>query len=320
MQEISISEQKAFDNKSFPLVLTPPDDVNSMKRTLEYLKNNMNSIMDKLLQHGAILFRNFPVENPSDFNDFALSFGWNDLPYIGGAAVRRNIVGVVFTSNESPPDQQIPFHHEMAQVPKFPSYLFFYCDLPAQEGGETPICLSNVVYERIKQEEPEFVDKLSKLGVRYTRILPDGDDPSSAIGRGWQSTYLTNIREEAEEKCRAQGGECEWLPDGCLKTVTKVMPAVRLDERTGKWTWFNSIVAAFIGWKDSRNDPRKAITFGDGTPLDPEIIEKCDNILQENCVSFKWEKNDVVLIDNRLVLHARKSFIPPRRILAALFE
>ena len=25
----------------------------------------------------------------------------------------------------------------------------------------------------------------------------------------------------------------EWLDDGCLKTITKVLPAIRLDKRTG---------------------------------------------------------------------------------------
>ena len=86
------------------------------------------------------------------------------------------------SSNESPPDQPIPFHHEMAQVPKFPSHLFFYCDVEAKEGGETPICLSNVVYEQLSQERPEFVENLRQKGVRYTRILPKEDDSSSAIG------------------------------------------------------------------------------------------------------------------------------------------
>ena len=42
--------------------------------------------------------------------------GYEELPYVGGAAPRTNVVGRVFTANESPPDQKIPFHHEMAQV------------------------------------------------------------------------------------------------------------------------------------------------------------------------------------------------------------
>jgi hypothetical protein len=37
----------------------------------------------------------------------------------------------------------------------------------------------------MKVLKPEFVKKLEEEGVRYTRVMPDGDDNSSAIGRGW---------------------------------------------------------------------------------------------------------------------------------------
>lgn len=71
----------------------------------------------------------------------------------------------------------------MAQVPKFPSHLFFYCDIPSEKGGETPIVLSNVVYEQANKEMPEFVKNLKEKGVTYTRILPEEDDSNSAIGK-----------------------------------------------------------------------------------------------------------------------------------------
>jgi alpha-ketoglutarate-dependent taurine dioxygenase len=208
----------------------------------------------------------------------------------------------------------------MAQVPKFPSYLFFYCDVVPKEGGETPFCLSNAVYERINQERPEFVKNLLEKNVRYTRILPEEDDPSSPIGRGWKSTFLTEDKKVAEERCLEHGGSFEWLPNGCLKTISKPLPAIKLDPRTNKNTWFNSIVAVYYGWRDSRNKPEEAITYGDGTPISPDDIERTSQILDELSVSFKWHQGDVVLVDNKLALHARKTFTPPRRILAALFQ
>ena len=88
----------------------------------------------------------------------------------------------------------------------------------------------------------------------------------------------------------------------------------------GKKTWFNSIVAAYTGWSDKRNDGKRAVTFADGTLMNKDDIDQCSNILDDCSVSFRWQQGDVLLVDNRQVLHARKSFEPPRRILAALFE
>ncbi len=55
-----------------------------------------------------------------------------------------HVVGnVVFTSNESPPSEPIPWHHEMAQTAHPPSHILFYCDVPALEGA----CVRRVVVE-----------------------------------------------------------------------------------------------------------------------------------------------------------------------------
>lgn len=61
------------------------------------------------------------------------------MDYIGGAAVRTQITSRVFTANESPASEKIPFHHEMAQVPLPPTHLFFYCEIPPAIGGEVII-------------------------------------------------------------------------------------------------------------------------------------------------------------------------------------
>jgi hypothetical protein len=172
----------------------------------------------------------------------------------------------------------------------------------------------------MKAEFPKFVEDLKAKSVKYMRILPDQDDPSSASGRSWRSTYLTNDKIEAENKCRALGGDFVWLPDGSMKTISTLLSAVKLDERTRKYVWFNQIVAVYYGSKETKYIPENGVVFGDNTVFNPEVIERCQEILEENSVAFKWEKGDVLLVDNNLVLHSRKTFVPPRRILAALFQ
>ena len=63
----------------------------------------------------AILFRGFPLRTAQDFHDVIEATGLLGMDYIGGAAVRTQITSRVFTANESPPSEKIPFHHEMAR-------------------------------------------------------------------------------------------------------------------------------------------------------------------------------------------------------------
>ena len=83
---------------------------------------------------------------------------------------------------------------------EFPSKLFFFCEVEPGSGGETPIVLSHIVYERMKEKYPEFVERLEKHGLLYIRVLGEDDNPSFAIGRGWKSTFLTNDKTVAEER------------------------------------------------------------------------------------------------------------------------
>ena len=60
--------------------------------------------------------------------------------------------------------------------------------------------LSHSVYSRMHSAYPDFAEKLEKHGLFYIRIMGEGDDPSSPIGRGWQSTFLTKDKSEAEKR------------------------------------------------------------------------------------------------------------------------
>ncbi|KAK1362872.1 Clavaminate synthase [Heracleum sosnowskyi] len=318
--QIELPQQKHYNNGiTFPAVLSPnPEKISQNKSSFSSaIKSSASALESLLSETGAVLFRGFPVLSASDFNDVVEAFGFLELPYVGGIAPRSNVVGRVFTANESPPDQKIPFHHEMAHVPEFPSKLFFFCEVEPGSGGETPIVLSHIIYERMKDKYPDFVERLEETGLIYTRVLGEDDDPLSPIGRGWKSTFLTKDKSIAEERAAKLGMKLEWMEDS-VKTIMGPIPAIKYDKERQRKIWFNSMVAAYTGWKDARNDPVKAVTFGDGKPLPAHIIYDCLKILDEESVAIPWQKGDVLLLDNLAVLHSRKSFEPPRRVLASL--
>ena len=115
--EAQFPYQKFYNGIQFPSVLSPnPKTPLSLSRFTQAINTQKAFLDSLLLKSGAVLLRGFPVSTASDFNDVVEAFGFEELPYVGGAAPRTSVVGRVFTANESPPDQKIPFHHEMAQV------------------------------------------------------------------------------------------------------------------------------------------------------------------------------------------------------------
>ena len=40
--------------------------------------------------------------------------------------------------------------------------------------------------------------------------------------------------------------------------------------------------------------------------------------MQQECVAFRWQRGDLLVIDNALVMHSRRPFTGPRRILASI--
>lgn len=319
LNAIRVPQDREVNGKAFPLTLKAHPSPAPTSALCEWIAAHRDELFDRATDHGAVLLRGFSVDTPEDFSAVVEALDLENMPYIGGAAVRNKVAGdKVLTANEAPPSEPIPFHHEMAQVPAPPQYLVFCCDVPPAEGGETPIILSNEVYDFAAANYPAFMAKVEELGVRYVRILPPEDDPTSAIGRSWRSTYQAETREEAEARMTEQGTEWEWLPNGDLKTITAIIPAVRTDERTGVKTFFNSMVAAYLGWVDCRNDPKKAVILGDGTPVDHEVLSGIAQFMDEACVKVPWIKGDVLLVDNRLAMHSRSPYTPPRRILASV--
>ena len=171
----------------FPLILEPQNTV-TLKEWTDWLNQHSQDTIESLLnQHQAILFRNFPISNAFDFHEMVEVTGLPAMDYIGGAAVRKQFTSRVVSSNESPPTEVIPFHHEMAQTPHPPTHskkisintslnfilviVFFFGEVVAETGGETPILSSTELYQRLLSEIPDFIRAIEEQGVKYIRTM-----------------------------------------------------------------------------------------------------------------------------------------------------
>lgn len=97
--------------------------------------------------------------------------------------------------------------------------------------------------------------------------------------------------------------------DGSAEFVYGPLNPIRNFE--GKRVWFNPISKYSTSDKD-------ITTFGDGSSFPEESFEVYKRITEENNVDIKWEKGDVLLLDNLSVQHARRPGKPPRVILVSM--
>ena len=317
MNLLTIPGQHEYGGKPFPLAIKAPEG--SLPEGCEWARGVADELSKAAFEHGAVLVRGLPMASPKDFDSIVSAFSFPNFSYADSLsnAYRINFTPRVFSANEAPPDVTIFLHHEMAQTPIYPSKLFFFCQAAADEGGATPICRSDILWERLREQRPGFAKACLAEGLKYSNVMPAEADESSGMGRSWQGTFSVDNREAAEARLAKLGYSWEWQANGDLRATTPVLPAVR-DLGDGRASFFNQLIAAFKGWKDTRNDPAKAITLGDGTPLDPANVAAASALADELTFDIPWQAGDLALVDNYIAMHGRRTFKGTRRVLASL--
>jgi alpha-ketoglutarate-dependent taurine dioxygenase len=306
------------DADGFPLVCEPEiEGVN----LAAWARANRSLVEAQLLKHGALLFRNFSIAGASQFEQVATSLTTELLQYNERAAPRTEISRNIYTSTEYPADQHIPLHHEMSYSHNWPTKIWFYCDQPAQQGGETPIASDRKVFRMIN---PEIKEKFIRKKILYIRNYGEGVDLS------WQEAFQTNDRAVVEAYCRKANMECEWKDDDRLKTRQR-RPATVVHPKTGETLWFNhahmfhtsnldpSVRDSLLAEFKEDELPRNAF-YGDSSPIESSILDEIREVYRQASIVFPWQKGDLLMLDNFLASHGRRPFVGPRRILVAMAE
>ena len=317
MKPFALPGQHEYDGQAFPLGIDVAAE--SLDEACAWVTGAAPELSRLAGEHGAVLVRGLPLTKPEEFDAAVSALGYPNFSYANSLsnAYRINHTPRVFSANEAPSDVTIFLHHEMAQTPFYPSKLIFFCQVAAGQGGATPVCRSDILWERLKAEQGMFAADCETKGLRYTNVMPGEADTESGMGRSWQSTLSVDSRKAAEVRLAKLGYTWEWQANGDLSVTTPVLSAVRrlANSRT---SFFNQLIAAFNGWKDTRNDPSRAIRFGDGSLLNPTDVAAASSIADELTFDIPWQQGDIALVDNYLAMHGRRTFEGTRQVLASL--
>jgi len=337
---------------ALPLVLEPRAGASRDAGALaSWLEGRRAWALRALTEHGALLLRGFSVDDPRAFERIARAVTPKLQNEYLGTSPRDRLTDHVFTASELPPYYPIPQHCEMSFLPRPPSHVFFWCDVPpAGPGGETPL----VDFRRVLRDLFQPVRaRFEAHGVRIIRNYSGPEDGSRLDLwklKRWDEMFQTTDRGAVERSCRDNGFDYRWMPGGRLRLVNH-QPAVRTHPTTGEPVWFNhaqvfhlsSAAGEYRRIAARRRDPidrwrylalagfARAVvslrtrltatedqamhcTYGDGSPIPDEDMEAVRDAIWKNLVCFRWEKGDVVAIDNFAVAHGRMPYSGPRRV------
>lgn len=285
-----------------------------------WVNENKETLKAWRLRHGAILFRGFGFEVLKDFENFVSSF--TPLKrYIGGASQRTNVEGKVYTSTDMAAHYEISQHHESAYTGDMPAIIGFFCAVPAETKGQTPLADSRRVTARLPTELKE---RFAAKRLCYVNNLPN----RFGFGKSWQQQFESEDREKVEASLSESGYEWVWKPDGGLRTILRC-DALLPHPETGELLWVNQAdhwhASGLRGEVRSRlntiltedNFPMN-VTFGDGSPIDEADLALVREAVHAEMIEFNWQRGDVVVCDNYLVSHGRRSFTGERKVYVAL--
>jgi alpha-ketoglutarate-dependent taurine dioxygenase len=304
-----------------PLLGTPQEAGLSNSDFQDWARSNSKKIIDELLIHGALLFRDFRFTELSQFERFTSNFCETFNDYAGGNSPRTKVGRHAFTATDYPKDTTISMHNEASYLNSMPRFVSFYCAQPAQAGGQTPLADCRKILTRI---DPNVATRFERLGVRYIHNMHGG----VGLGRSWMDVYETTDRRTVENKLRETNCTFEWTPGGGLRTSMK---AAGTDSHpiTLEKCWINQAEQ----WHpsslnpDTREEllsimseaelPHNAI-FGDGSPLSMTDLSNIRAAMTAEERTFQWKEGDVLLCDNFLVMHGRRPYLGERRIFAVM--
>jgi alpha-ketoglutarate-dependent taurine dioxygenase len=300
-----------------PLVISPTAQLD----LFAWLQQNSALLRSLMETHGAVLLRGFGVETVDMFNRFVLAVAPNMLEYKERSSPRHKVEANIYTSTDYPAHQSIFFHNENSYQYTWPMKIFFYCHVPAVEGGETPIADVRKVYRRLS---PAISKRFEEKHCMYVRNFDE------ALGLSWQEVFQTNDRQQVEEHCRVNYISCEWKENNRLRTRA-VRPAIAVHPRTGEPVWFNHAAFFHVSTLDPsiregllaampESDLPANSYYGDGSVIEPDVIEEIRSAYYAEAITFPWQKNDILAVDNMLVAHSRNPFAGERKILVGMAE
>jgi alpha-ketoglutarate-dependent taurine dioxygenase len=260
---------------------------------------NRDDVVELIKSRGVVLFSGFKTPL-ADFEKFIRQFGDQFMSYQGGGYIRRKISPddtLLSTRYDYGREKQetfgLPLHGEMYYTDLRPVMLWFFCERPADQDGETTVCDGAQIYSALS---PKWKELLQEKKLKYTRRYLDGE---------WQKIYQTDDIDEALQFCAGNGITAE-VDEGRTLRTEYVYPAVIKSRWGNHSVYINNVLP--VVWQEKMGRKTSIVRLEDDSQVPQELIDEVVAAQEKYIIPLPWKAGDFAAIDNTRALHGRRAF------------
>jgi alpha-ketoglutarate-dependent taurine dioxygenase len=284
------------------------------------------AVDDLLRQHGAVLWRGFDLDvagfkalterYSADFDDYR--GGGMRMPGFDREAIGGDVT--VMTTTGGSQSFGLPLHGELYYNDSHPDLVWFCCLRPAAQAGQTTLAWATALFDAIA---PQHQTYFAGRTLAYEHHLSDG---------AWRTAFQTGEIGEAAAAAARRGLAFDYQPEQDAVRTRYLAPAVQADPVNGRPGFINSALVVHIGewafrsgWVRTNIRPDAAanaplvVRTADGEQLCEAAMDDAFRAAEHVTADVNWQQGDVLLIDNRRLLHGRREcHDPARRIIVRM--
>ncbi|MCC5601618.1 TauD/TfdA family dioxygenase [Nostoc favosum] len=271
------------------------------KNEQSILSLSTHEVLEIFKSCGLLLFQGFGV-NSEQMQAFAEQFSSRFIldrhrPIIDR---KKGLVTLV-----DPDMHYISPHCENANTPSFrPDVVWFCCDVPAEEGGETLFWDGVQIWNEMNEDLRQL---FASNKIRYFQKFP-ADLWKRFLGTGATLADVKRMLEGLEvnyQIYKDQSVSLEYFCSAVVKTKYGNQDA-----------FANSILTE----NTEENDEDAIVTFEDGSLIPVVVINQIEQLMDRFTGVIPWQSGDLLMIDNSRFLHGRNSFTDSRRRVFSLLS
>jgi len=266
----------------------------------EAIPENKNDVLGLLKESGFLVFRGLESDVTS-FTNFVKSMS-SRLSLDPARTFHSEVAQKVDAGLDA-----VGLHCENGNSPFWPDLAWFFCERAASVGSFTTVCDGYQVWDALPEEVRQtFTDK----EIVYERLVPEDKWKNYVIhcNKGLIDYEAIELSDLEKLKSGIGHADIRENEDGSIVYRFRV-GAARPTLFSPKLAFANSILGPSYNYKAPQ------ISFEDGKPFTPQLMNHIESVTKRFTVDIRWRSGDIVLIDNTRVMHGRRKIEDKNRLI-----